>query len=265
MLIFKFFIQKYQLGKIIEIVNDLLKKEEIEWDTIINELINQKIIDPLNIDLELLIDYYIKIIKELKKRENFDFILSSKVLILLVYFLKLKVEFLSKELFFEQEIEEELIFDDEIGVEEENKKISKEKREKKEKKKLMLKFMYERRRKVTLEDLKKAIKEIFQEIEKKKKRKKLKKEDLEELANLEYDIEKETELILEALKKIENEEINFFELIGFISKKINKEEVIKKFIPLLYLDHQEKIEIIQKEILKEIIIKKLNVDLSINK
>jgi len=100
------------LDKTIQIVNDLLKKEEIEWDTIINELINQKVIDPLNIDLELLIDYYIKIIKELKKRETFDFVLSSKVLLLLVYFLKLKVEFLSKEIFPEVEFEEDFIFEE---------------------------------------------------------------------------------------------------------------------------------------------------------
>jgi len=246
------------LDKIIQIVDDLLKKEEIEWDTIINELINQKIIDPLNIDLELLIDYYIKIIRELKKREDFDFILSSRVLVLLVYFLKLKVEFLSKELFFGQELEEDLIFDD-VEVEENGEK-KKTKKEKKEKKKLLLKIMYERKRKVTLEDLKKAVKEIFQEVEKRKKRKKLKKENLEDLATLEYDIEKEINLVVKVLMKLEKKEINFFELLKLISQTINKEEIIKKFIPLLYLDHQEKIELIQKEMLKEIIIKKLFIE-----
>jgi len=242
------------LDKTIQIVNDLLKKEEIEWDTIINELINQKVIDPLNIDLELLIDYYIKIIKELKKRETFDFVLSSKVLLLLVYFLKLKVEFLSKEIFPEVEFEEDFIFEENEIREE--KKIRKEK---KEKKKLLLRIMYERKRKVTLEDLKEAIKEIFQEVEKRKKRKKLKKESLKELATLEYDIEKEINLIVEILKKLEKDKIGFFELLKLINKSVNKEEIIKKFIPLLYLDHQERIEIIQEKILEEIIIKRLSI------
>jgi len=242
------------LDKTIQIVNDLLKKEEIEWDTIINELINQKVIDPLNIDLELLIDYYIKIIKELKKRETFDFVLSSKVLLLLVYFLKLKVEFLSKEIFPEVEFEEDFIFEENEIKEE--KKIRKEK---KEKKKLLLRIMYERKRKVTLEDLKEAIKEIFQEVEKRKKRKKLKKESLKELATLEYDIEKEINLIVEILKKLEKDKIGFFELLKLINKSVNKEEIIKKFIPLLYLDHQERIEIIQEKILEEIIIKRLSI------
>ncbi|HIQ51486.1 MAG TPA: hypothetical protein EYH54_05980 [Nautiliaceae bacterium] len=242
------------MDKTIQIVNDLLKKEEIEWDTIINELINQKVIDPLNIDLELLIDYYIKIIKELKKRETFDFVLSSKVLLLLVYFLKLKVEFLSKEIFPEVEFEEDFIFEENEIKEE--KKIRKEK---KEKKKLLLRIMYERKRKVTLEDLKEAIKEIFQEVEKRKKRKKLKKESLKELATLEYDIEKEINLIVEILKKLEKDKIGFFELLKLINKSVNKEEIIKKFIPLLYLDHQERIEIIQEKILEEIIIKRLSI------
>jgi len=119
--------------------------------------------------------------------------------------------------------------------------------------------MYERKRKVTLEDLKEAIKEIFQEVEKRKKRKKLKKESLKELATLEYDIEKEINLIVEILKKLEKDKIGFFELLKLINKSVNKEEIIKKFIPLLYLDHQERIEIIQEKILEEIIIKRLSI------
>jgi segregation and condensation protein A len=243
------------LDKIIQIVDNLLKKEEIEWDTIIQEMINQQVIDPLNIDLEILIDYYIKIIKELKKKENFDFILSSKVLLLLVYFLKLKVESLSRELFFDPYLEEDFLYED--SIEEEKTKTEKNKKEKKETKKLLLKVIYERRRKVTFEDLKEAIKEVFKEVEKRKKRKKLKKENLEDLATLEYNIEKEIDTILKILSKIEKEEITFFELLNFLKIIVNKEEIIKKFIPLLYLDNQGKIELIQKDILKELLIKKL--------
>ncbi|MEO2154615.1 MAG: hypothetical protein ABGW69_02295, partial [Nanoarchaeota archaeon] len=77
------------MEKLIEVVDSLIKKEEIEWDMIINELVDKGIIDPKNIDLDILVDYFIGIIKELKKKEQFDFILSSKALLLLVYFLKL--------------------------------------------------------------------------------------------------------------------------------------------------------------------------------
>ena len=225
---------------IIKIVDELVKKEEIEWDSIINELVKNNVIDPLNIDLEVLIDYYIKIIRELKKKEHFDFILSSNVLILLVYFLKLKVEHLTSSLFYN--VTEEVIYDD--LLEESEKEVKKERREKKLKKELKLRVLYERRRKVTLEDLKEAIKEIL-EKEKKKRTKKIKKEDLEDLKTLEYDLEKEAELILSLLEKLEKKEISFFEFLKNLGL-IEKEEIIKKFMPLLYLELQEKLELKQE-------------------
>jgi len=225
---------------IIKIVDELVKKEEIEWDSIINELVKNNVIDPLNIDLEVLVDYYIKIIRELKKKEHFDFILSSNVLILLVYFLKLKVEHLTSSLFYN--VTEEVIYDD--LLEESEKEVKKERREKKLKKELKLRVLYERRRKVTLEDLKEAIKEIL-EKEKKKRTKKIKKEDLEDLKTLEYDLEKEAELILSLLEKLEKKEISFFEFLKNLGL-IEKEEIIKKFMPLLYLELQEKLELKQE-------------------
>ncbi len=230
-----------------EIINDLIKKEEIEWEDIVDNLIEKKIIDPLNVDLEVFIEYYIKTVRELRKRENFDFILTSKVLFLLVFFLKLKIEYLSK-IFLEEENdreknEEEFIFEE---YEEENKKI---KRKKKEEKKLEFIIKLERKRKVDLEDLKSAIREALKEYEEKKKRLKKKKveKELEDLHKLEYDIEKEIEILSEKLEKIRKKIIEFNFLLRELNRKERKEEIIKTFMPLLYLDNDGKIFLKQLE------------------
>jgi chromatin segregation and condensation protein Rec8/ScpA/Scc1 (kleisin family) len=110
------------------IVQELVKKEEIEWEDIIDSLITQGYIEPTNIDINLLIDYYIKIVKELKKKENFDFVLTSKVLLLLVFFLKLKIEYLSKEIYGFEEREEEFYFEENEEVKE--KKVKKRRKKK---------------------------------------------------------------------------------------------------------------------------------------
>lgn len=233
-----------------EILEELIKKDEIEWEDIINELINKKIIDPKNIDLNVLIDHYIKIVRELKSKQTFDFILTSKVLVLLVFFLKLKIEYLSRELynFEENNLEEEFVF------EEEEKENTKKNRKKREKKELEFIIKLERKRKVDLEDLKKVIKEVLEEYKEKKKKIKKEIEDLEDLKKLEYDIENEIKNLEKILEKLERKVVEFKYLLKKMDRGGDKENVIKTFIPLLYLENQEKIELKQEEIFKEILI-----------
>ncbi|MEO2154522.1 MAG: hypothetical protein ABGW69_01825 [Nanoarchaeota archaeon] len=172
----------------------------------------------------------------------------------------MKIEYLAREYFYNSCHEEEFFYDD---YEEDKENNKQEKKKKTIKKELKLKILYERKRKVTFDDLKEAIKEILEKEEKKRQKRKIKKENLDDLATMEYDVEKETELILKALEQYEKNEISFFELLRkllpiFNKERINiKEEIVKKFIPLLYLDFQEKIEIFQKKLFDDILIKKL--------
>ena len=232
-----------------EIVQELIKKEEIEWEDIIDSLIANNYLNPTDIDLNLLVDYYIKIVKELKNKENFDFVLTSKVLLLLVFFLKLKIEYLSREIYGFEENEEDFIF-------EENEEF-KEKREKKRKNKKKLEFIIklDRKRKVDLEDLKKAIKEALKDYEEKKKKlvKRKKEKDLEDLKKLEYDIEKEITFLSKKLEELKEKIIKFSFLLNNLNRS-GKEETIRTFMPLLYLDSQDKIELKQENPFNEIFI-----------
>ncbi len=232
-----------------EIVQELIKKEEIEWEDIIDSLIANNYLNPTDIDLNLLVDYYIKIVRELKNKENFDFVLTSKVLLLLVFFLKLKIEYLSKEIYGFEENEEDFIF-------EENEEF-KEKREKKRKNKKKLEFIIklDRKRKVDLEDLKKAIKEALKDYEEKKKKlvKRKKEKDLEDLKKLEYDIEKEIVFLSKKLEELKEKIIKFSLLLNNLNRS-GKEETIRTFMPLLYLDSQDKIELKQENPFNEIFI-----------
>ena len=70
-----------------ELLDMLLKEEEITWQTIIHDLIKTEKMDPWNIDISILTQKYINI---LKKLQEINFSISGKVILASSILLKIK-------------------------------------------------------------------------------------------------------------------------------------------------------------------------------
>src|SRR3989338_7494995 len=70
-----------------KIFNILLDKDEITWQTIIYDLVKSDEMDPWDIDIGLLTNKYIGVVKQLKE---FDFRISGKVVLASALLLKIK-------------------------------------------------------------------------------------------------------------------------------------------------------------------------------
>lgn len=70
-----------------QIMNLIVKKDDVTWKTIILELVNSNRMDPWDIDIKLLTKGYVKTIKELK---NHDFRISGNMILAAALLLKIK-------------------------------------------------------------------------------------------------------------------------------------------------------------------------------
>ena len=74
-----------------EQIHDLLFSREISWQEIIYDLINTEQLDPWDIDIGILTNKYLE---RLKRLEDEDFFVSSKVLLAAAFLLRIKSELL---------------------------------------------------------------------------------------------------------------------------------------------------------------------------
>ena len=223
----------------------LIQKDEITWQSLLLNLIKSEQMDPWNIDISLLSKRYLDAVKKMKEA---NFFISGKVLLACALMLKIKSNKLINEeiynfdsqLFKQEETYEELeeLFDQAPLPE--------------ERPKLTIKTPLPRKRKVTLQDLMKALNKAL-EVEKRRniKRELLNRVDVK-IPEKKIDI---SELITNVYTKvIEFFKINKKQTLTF-SKLVNsdkKEDKMYTFLPLLYLDNQEKVNIKQDESFGEI-------------
>ncbi|ABR56600.1 chromosome segregation and condensation protein ScpA [Methanococcus aeolicus Nankai-3] len=232
--------------------NEIYKDGGFElWIRIIKESIDKKNIEPWNINISEIADEYIKTIRELRQ---FDIRLSADVVLVGSVLLRMKSQILygecentfnddKEDLEIESEGEEfgEYYEDDnniEINENLEDKNDKKGKKGKKEKT-------------ITFNDL---INTLKSELDKAKKPKKFKNKTKGTAAVFELmeDLEEEEDIsdIMEYLLK----ELHCGEII-FQKKFQNPKDIVKNFLPSLYLANDGTIEIYQKELFKEIILK----------
>ena len=223
----------------------LMQEDEITWQNIIYDLVKSEQMNPWDIDVSLLSKKYIEIIKKL---EEHNFFISGKVLLAAAILLKIK----SNKLLVENIAE----FDSQLFAKDED--ILNEIEEMQEEFKipaLLLKTPQARKRKVSLDDLMKALNKALH-VEKRRRIRREKEKVIREVKLPEKKIDigklikKIYEKILGFLKK--KEEVSFSELVS--SDK--KEDKIMTFIPLLHLDNKNKINLEQKEHFGEIYIKR---------
>ena len=74
-----------------EQIHDLLFSREISWQEIIYDLINTEQLDPWDIDIGVLANKYLE---KLRRLEDEDFFVSSKVLLAAAFLLRIKSELL---------------------------------------------------------------------------------------------------------------------------------------------------------------------------
>jgi len=222
---------------------EMVIKEE-SWEELIYNIVSYEGIDPWNVDIINLTDSFIKYIENLR---FLDFRIPAKVVLVAAILLKLKSDVLSPIKGESMEyVPEAILTTDEFGqIREELSKLS-------------LKPPIERhvKRKVTLEELVDSLRKAMKVEEKKETiRRKLGKRLRNEIGD-EVDIEiRIKELMSEIdglLTKLKSDKVEFSKIV----EKWERDEIVRHFMPLLYLSSRGKVCTDQEEFFKEIFIQK---------
>ena len=214
------------------------KTDEITWQSIIYELVRSEQMDPWDIDVSILTQKYIKMLRTLKEH---DFRISGKVLLAAAILLKLK----SNKLVGEDLSELDRLL---IGVEEEMNELGFEETSQITKldeiPALIPRTPQPRKRKVSIFDLVEALERA---LEVKKRRL------LHSIPPLNLEAPKKKRDITQIIRDIYGRIKSFF--ISTIGSKLTfskllpsqtKEDKVYTFIPLLHLAQQNKIELMQE-------------------
>jgi len=222
----------------------LSKTDEITWQNIIYELVKSEQMDPWDIDVSMLAQRYIDMLRSLKEH---DFRISGKVLLAAAILLKIKSHKLVGEELTEldrlligvEDEMEELCISDEAGIPKPE-EISP----------LIPRTPQPRKRKVSIFDLVEALERA---LEVKKRRL------LHSIPPLNLEAPKKKKDITEIIREVYGKIKSFF--IGTLKDKLtfskllpseSKEDKVHTFIPLLYLAQQNKIELVQESQFGEI-------------
>ncbi len=225
-----------------QILDMLLKKDEISWQSILYELIKTEQMNPWDIDVSILSQKYMNIVKQLQET---NFSVSGKVILAAAILLKIKsdklltedISRLDLQLFPQEEMEE-------LGEFEPIKQVRKPR--------LTIKTPQTRKKKVSVQDLVNALERAL-EVE---KRRKIRRETTlvhpevlipEKKVDISQKI-KEIYVKISGFFKVKKEKLTFTTLVN--SDK--KEDKLMIFVPLLHLENQQKINMFQERPFEEI-------------
>ncbi|MFA6072723.1 MAG: ScpA family protein [Candidatus Woesearchaeota archaeon] len=237
----------------------LFEKDEITWQDIIYDLIKTEQMDPWDVDVSLLAERFIELLKEMKKM---DFRLSGKIILAAAFFLKIKSDKLLHE---DMDVLNNLInpidnSDELLGMLD---SMPDELRVPMEKPILTFRTPQPRKRKVSVYDLVHALEKALETDNRRTFKRnisttyapiKMPKKD-RDVTLIINDVYKKIQMKMDKLKVV-----TFSELI----ESDSKEDKLYIFVPLVYLDTQRKIDLEQVEHFGEINIhmvdkKKINV------
>ncbi|MEM5799171.1 MAG: ScpA family protein [Candidatus Aenigmatarchaeota archaeon] len=226
---------------------DLLKTvmESESWEEVIYNIVSIEGLDPWDIDIIKLTDSFLKYIENIKM---LDFRIPAKIVFVAAILLKLKTETL-----FPKQKEEEIVLS-EINEDE-----FKEIREKLHQIKLTPPLERMPTRTVTLDELLEALRKAMKVKERKEYRRHALGKKMANHINIsEEDIEKRIENLLKEIedltKMLKKEKVEFSKLVD----KWERNEIVKYFLPLLYLANRGDVTAEQEEFFKEIYISKKN-------
>ncbi len=201
-----------------------------DWQEVLETIVLEECMDPLSIDIIKLADAFTDYLEKLK---TFDFRIPARFVLITAILLRMKCELLLEE--------------EEIKAKEEVKRGPKINVENLPE----LSAPIERRpiRKVTLDELVRALNKTFEFTERKEGKKLRMRRAIENLIEPEEDIEARIKKILE--KIIEKNGIKFSELVP-VWRRL---DIVKTLMPVLYLLQRGKVCCEQEELFKEITIK----------
>lgn len=225
----------------------LFEKDEITWQDIIYDLIKTEKMDPWDVDVSMLAEKFIDLLKEMKKM---DFRLSGKIILAAAFFLKIKSDKLLKEDMaalndlINPEHQEDLLgmldgMPDEMQIP-------------MEKPVLAFRTPQPRKRKVSVYDLINALEKAF-ESDNKRTFKKVMGKNYAPIRLPKKDQKDVTVIINDVYKKIEKK-MNKMKILTFseLVDSDSKEDKLYTFVPLIYLDSQRKIDLEQPQHFGEI-------------
>src|SRR3989338_10431068 len=226
----------------------LMKEDEITLQTILYDLVKTEEMDPWDIDISLLAKKYLETIKKL---QEMNFAISGKVILASAILLKIKSQKL---------VEEDLVrFESIINPPEEEfipEGLDQESLEALEENKIVVipKMPQPRRRKVSIQDLFSALQKALQVDQRRALRR-------EYALNIPIVVPPERKVnINDLIDNVYNKIISIFKTekkltFDKLVQSSRREDRIAAFVPLLHLDHQRKIDLLQEEHFGDIEIK----------
>ncbi len=227
-----------------EILDLVLKEEEVGWKTIIFDLVKSEQMDPWDIDISLLTQKYLEVIKKLKEH---DLKISGKVLLAAAILLKMKsTHLIDKDI---SRLDALLNPEEPLLVDEDQLEMSREKKEKQQFT-LIPRNPQPRNRKVSVHDLVNALQQALA----------TKKRMLEKIRPVHFNLPEKKVDIMEVIhdiyhkvvyytQKEQTEKITFTKLLP---PRAGRHEKVYTFLPLLHLENQQKVEMEQEKPFAEI-------------
>ncbi len=223
------------------VFNMLFVEDELSWKDMIYSLIDQENMDPWDIDITLLSQKFLDMLKKLKE---LDFRISGKMVLASAILLKMKSDIL---------IDEDIAhFDSMMNNTEENMPIEVDGMRPVASIgdiQLFPRTPQPRKRKVSIFDLVKALEKALEVESKRKKYKPDAKKITMKIPDKRFDIGKSMEKVYGKVesyyknKKTKDQTLTFDELVGSNSKQ----DKVLTFIPLLHLDNLRKIDLNQEK------------------
>jgi len=232
--------EKIEIKSEENLIKLIIEKEN--WEEVIFQIVSLENLNPWDIDLVKLSNSFLKYINMI---EELDFRIPAKIVFVAAILLRLKADYLS--IFEEEETIEEIAqkqpFVD-IGIDPNLIKLG-----------LPMRRMPKRQ--ITLEELMAALNKAMKVQEKRVERRMIWEQRLEAQITEEditNRIQKMMGEIEELMKRMNKEKVTFSQVV----KKWKRDEIVIRFIPLLHLEQDQKIETFQEEFFKEIYISKRN-------
>ncbi|MEM5829773.1 MAG: segregation/condensation protein A [Candidatus Aenigmatarchaeota archaeon] len=216
----------------------ILEKEN--WEEIIYHIVSIEKLDPWNIDLIKLTDSFLNYLKRI---QELDFRIPARVVFVAAVLLRLKADYLS--IFEEEETIEQIVQQQQIDLGIDPNLVQ-----------LGVPLRRIPKRQITLDELILALRKAIAVRERRIERKRKWRERIE-LQIKEEDITKRIEEMMkeidELMKKLNSDKVGFSQIV----KKWERKRIVDKFVPLLHLENNGKIETEQEDFFKEIWISRI--------
>jgi len=219
---------------------------EYSWEQALYKIIAWEGLDPWDLDIKVLSETFVSY---MAKIEKMDFKIPAKYVIIAAVLLRMKSDHLD---FLEAML---ALPEEENGAESEMTTVQSDEglTEEFELNPISAPNKRQPMRRVVLLDLILALRKVMRAQDKRERKKTFR---TQQIRFKEHNISKKIDILYskinEVLKRIKDDKVTFSQVVT----EWNRKDVVDCFIPMVYLDHQKKIECTQKEPFQEIVIRR---------